>query len=262
MNFRGYSDKAIATDSQIKTEQKLKNCQLFAIQFPVLMINDKTVLAIIPARGGSKGIPHKNIAPLAGKPLIAWTIEEAKKSKYIDRLILSSEDEDIIKVAKQYGCEVPFIRPKELAQDDTPGVDPIRHAIDTLPEKYDYIVLLQPTSPLRNVDDIDGCIEKCVNEGLPFCVSVCEPGKSPYWMVTLDKKGLMHKLLETKAVRRQDLPTTYAFNGAVYVGETDKFLEENSFITDETAGYIMPPLRSADVDTMLDLKWCEMLMKV
>ena len=225
------------------------------------MINNKTVLAIIPARGGSKGIPHKNIVPLAGKPLIAWTIDAAKKSIYIDRLILSSEDEDIIKVAKEYGCEAPFIRPKELAQDDTPGVDPVIHAINILPQKYDYIVLLQPTSPLRIAEDIDGCIDKCVNEGHPFCVSICEPDKSPYWMFTLGDNGELHKLLETKAVRRQDLPATYALNGAVYVAQTDKLLKENSFITKETAGYLMPELRSADVDTEMDLMWCEMLIR-
>nr|HPK54819.1 acylneuraminate cytidylyltransferase family protein [Smithellaceae bacterium] len=117
------------------------------------MIQGKTVLAIIPARGGSKGIPRKNITNLAGKPLIAWTIEEAKKSKYIDRLILSSEDNEIIQVAKEWGCEVPFIRPRELAEDDTLGIEPVLHALNTIKKKYDYVVLLQPTSPLRSVDD-------------------------------------------------------------------------------------------------------------
>ncbi len=113
------------------------------------MIAGKTVLAIIPARGGSKGVPRKNIRLLAGKPLIVWTIDEAKKSKYIDRFILSSEDDEIIKIAREYGCEVPFKRPIELAQDDTPGIEPVIHAINTLEDKYDYVVLLQPTSPLR-----------------------------------------------------------------------------------------------------------------
>ena len=127
------------------------------------MLNGKTILAIIPARGGSKGIPRKNIKPLAGKPLIAWTIEEAKKSKYIDRLILSSEDEEIIRIAKKWGCEVPFVRPKEFAEDETSGIEPILHAIETLSEKYDYVCLLQPTSPLRTVNDIDGCIKKCID---------------------------------------------------------------------------------------------------
>lgn len=121
------------------------------------------ILAIIPARGGSKGVPRKNIRDLAGKPLIAWTIEEAKKSKYITRLILSSEDEEIIEAAKKYGCEVPFVRPIELAQDNTPGIEPVLHAIEKCPG-YDYVLLLQPTSPLRTVEDIDGCIEFLLNK--------------------------------------------------------------------------------------------------
>src|SRR5690606_37646573 len=111
------------------------------------------VLAVITARGGSKGVPRKNVRNLGGKPLIAWTIEEAQKSKYITKLILSSEDKDIIDVAKQYGCEVPFIRPLELAQDDTLGIDVVIHAMIQCPG-YDYVILLQPTSPLRTVKDI------------------------------------------------------------------------------------------------------------
>jgi CMP-N,N'-diacetyllegionaminic acid synthase len=120
------------------------------------MFEGKTILAIVPARGGSKGVPRKNIRLLAGKPLIAWTIDEAKKSRYIDRLILSSEDDEIIEVAREFGCEIPFKRPDELAQDDTPGIESVIHAINTLEEKYDFVVLLQPTSPLRTVEDIDG----------------------------------------------------------------------------------------------------------
>ena len=111
-------------------------------------------LAVIPARGGSKGVPRKNVRDLNGKPLIAWTIEEAKKSQYISNIILSSEDSEIIKEAKKYGCEVPFIRPMKLAQDDTPGIDPVLHAINQCPG-YDYVVLLQPTSPLSKAEDID-----------------------------------------------------------------------------------------------------------
>lgn len=125
------------------------------------MINGKKVLAIIPARGGSKGIPKKNIKPLNGKPLIAWTIEEAKKSVYIDKLIVSTDCEEILEVAKEFGAEVPFKRPAELAQDDTPSVELILHAIDYL-SGYDYITLLQPTSPLRVVKDIDQCISKTI----------------------------------------------------------------------------------------------------
>lgn len=122
-----------------------------------------TFLAIIPARGGSKGVPRKNIRNLAGKPLIAWTIEEAKKSKYINRVILSSDDNEIIEIAKNYNCEVPFVRPKNIAEDNTPGIDPVLHAIKQCPG-YDYVVLLQPTSPLRTVEDIDGCIRYMLNK--------------------------------------------------------------------------------------------------
>ena len=146
------------------------------------MISGKSILAIIPARGGSKGIPRKNIKLLAGKPLIAWTIDEAKKSIYIDRLILSSEDEEIIRIAKEWGCEAPFIRPAELAEDNTPGIDVVIHAIDALKEKYDYLVLLQPTSPLRKVEDIDRCIETCIDRNVPACISVSETMNHPYWM--------------------------------------------------------------------------------
>lgn len=219
------------------------------------MINNKTVLAIIPARGGSKGVPRKNIRDLAGKPLIAWTIEEAKKSNYIDRLILSSEDAEIIQVAKRWGCEVPFVRPSELAQDDTPGIEPVLHAIYTLPEKYDFVVLLQPTSPLRTVADIDGCIEKCINEKANSCVSVAISEKSPYWMYNLNSDSTITPFVKTveKHVRRQDLPQVYALNGAVYVAESGWLSEFKSFISDNTIGWVMPCNRSLDIDSENDL---------
>lgn len=222
------------------------------------MIDDKKVIAIIPARGGSKGVRRKNIKSLAGKPLIAWTIEEAKKSKYIDRLILSSEDQEIINVAKEYGCEVPFVRPKALAQDETPGIDPVLHALREL-KGYDYIVLLQPTSPLRLAKDIDICIEKIIVNPAPACVSVTETVTSPYWMYSVDSKGLMQPLIEqdTLTVRRQDLPVAYALNGAVYVAETSWLSDSKSFLTAETSAYVMPRNRSYDIDTEEDFMWCE-----
>ncbi len=123
------------------------------------MIDEKKILAVIPARGGSKGVPRKNIRDLAGKPLIAWTIEAAKKSKYIDRLILSSEDPEIIAVAKSYGCEVPFVRKIELAQDDTPGIEVVLDAVQRC-LGYTHVLLLQPTSPFRTHKHIDDLIEK------------------------------------------------------------------------------------------------------
>lgn len=226
------------------------------------MIQGKKVLAIIPARGGSKGIPRKNIVQVAGKPLIAWTIEEARKSTYIDRVILSSEDPEIVEVAKSLGCDVPFIRPKELAMDETPGIDPVIHACNELPD-YHYVVLLQPTSPLRLSVDIDGCIEKCVESAAPACVSVSEPEKSPYWMYRLDSEGKMKPILEsnTAYLRRQDTPKVYSLNGAVYVGQREWLLEKRSFITEETVAYVMPASRSWDIDTEIDLICCEHLLK-
>lgn len=218
------------------------------------MIKGTSVLAIIPARGGSKGVPRKNIRDVAGKPLIAWTIEEAKKSKYIDRLILSSEDPEIIEVAKKWGCDVPFVRPAELAEDATPGIAPVLHALNALPE-YGLVVLLQPTSPLRNVVDIDGCIELCLREDACACVTVTEPDKSPYWMYRLDKTGRMFPLINTpeRDSRRQELPKVYALNGAVYVARSEWMREKKTFVTEQTVAYFMPKDRSADIDTELDL---------
>ncbi|WP_338778592.1 acylneuraminate cytidylyltransferase family protein [Metabacillus sp. FJAT-52054] len=226
------------------------------------MIQTKKVLAIIPARGGSKGVPRKNIRPLAGKPLIAWSIEEAKKSKYIDFLMLSSEDDEIIESARQYGCNVPFKRPKELADDETPGIDPILHAIEQLPE-YDLVVVLQPTSPMRSVNDIDQCIEQVIAKCAPACVSVTEPDKSPYWMYTINDGGLMKPLIpqDSQTVRRQDLPNVYALNGAVYVAEIKWLRQCKSFLSDKTIAYNMSKNRSVDIDTLEDFEYCRYLLQ-
>jgi CMP-N,N'-diacetyllegionaminic acid synthase len=218
------------------------------------VFNSKSILAIIPARGGSKGIPRKNIIEVAGKPLIAWTIEESKKSNYIDRLILSSEDEEIIKVAKEWGCEVPFVRPLELAQDDTPGIEPMLHAMEAIPEKYDYVVLLQPTSPLRTVEDIDSCIEHCFQNEAFACVSVTEPVHNPYWMYTLDNRGHLNPLMaEPLITRRQNLPAVYALNGAVFIAQKEWLERNRSFKSAETLAYIMNGTRSLDIDSKEDL---------
>ena len=226
------------------------------------MMNGKTILGIIPARGGSKGIPRKNIKLLAGKPLIAWTIEEAKKSKYIDRLILSSEDEEIISVAKQWGCEVPFVRPKELAQDDTPGIAPVLHAVESLQEKYDFVCLLQPTSPLREVDDIDGCIEKCVSTKALSSISVTEVDKHPFWMYKLKARSKLSPLFPEKSLmaRRQELPKIYMPNGAIYFANIHHLTKTKSFFTKGTIAHIMQENNSIDIDTKLDFELCEFFL--
>ncbi|TQR32177.1 acylneuraminate cytidylyltransferase family protein [Lysinibacillus sphaericus] len=218
------------------------------------------VLAIIPARGGSKGVPRKNIKELAGKPLIAWTIEEAKKSKYIDRIIVSSEDKEILQVAQKFGADVPFVRPANLAEDTTAGIEPVLHALEHFSD-YEYVVMLQPTSPLRLVEDIDGCIEQLLQENAEFCVSVCEVGQSPYWMYTLDSSTKMQPLLkqQTLITRRQDLPKVYTLNGAIYLANIDLLKQTRNFITEETIAYVMPVERSYDIDTEEDFKICEYL---
>lgn len=219
------------------------------------MIHGKKVLAIIPARGGSKGLPGKNIREVSGKPLLAWTIEEAKKSAYVDRLILSSEDPKIIEIANRWGCDIPFIRPQELAADHTPGIEPVLHAISMLPG-YEIIVLLQVTSPQRKVSDIDGCIFNLISSGAKACVSVTEVKQSPYWMYKLRGDGIIAPLITTdqKFVRRQDVPAVYLLNGAVYAAYCDWLTERKTFIADNTFGFVMPNDRSIDIDTEADLR--------
>jgi CMP-N,N'-diacetyllegionaminic acid synthase len=219
------------------------------------MIEGKKVLAIIPARGGSKGIPRKNVRDVAGKPLIAWTIEEAKKSAYIDRLILSSEDPEIIEAARSWGCEVPFVRPMELAQDETPGIEPVLHALNAIFD-YDIVVLLQVTSPGRTVADIDGCIDHLVRHGANSCVSLTKAKENPYWMFKVGARGVMQPVIPTDQIysRRQDLPQTYILNGAVYVARSEWLREHKTFVTDGTLGFVMPNERSLDIDTEQDLQ--------
>lgn len=221
-----------------------------------------TFLAVIPARGGSKGVLGKNIKELAGKPLIAWTIEEAKASKYITRLILTSDDPKIIQVAKEYGCDVPFVRPSELAKDTTLSIDPVLHAIVQCPG-YDYVILLQPTSPLRTVNDIDNAIEKLLNENKEFCVSVVETSESPYWMYKMNKEKIIEPLLtnEPIALRRQDLPVTYSLNGAIYIAKTKELQTKKTFLTKDTIGYVMSKENSYDIDDKIDFLICDTLKK-
>jgi len=225
------------------------------------MIDDKKVLAIIPARGGSKGLPRKNIRPLHGLPLVVWTIREAKKSKYIDRLILSSEDEEIISIAEEYGCEVPFVRPQELAEDETTGMDVIFHAMEQVPG-YDLIVLLQPTSPLRTVADIDVCIKICHHRNAPACVTVTKVEKHPLWMYYLRDDDTLTPVITDKNMpqRRQDLPSAFVLNGAVYVGEREFLLRNKSYFYHETIAHIMPRERSVDIDSNLDFNLAETLI--
>lgn len=222
------------------------------------MFKDKKILAVIPARGGSKGVPGKNIKLVGGKPLIAWMIEAAKKSIHIDRLILSSDDNEIIRVAGNYGCEAPFVRPSDLARDDSSISDVILHVLDKI-LGYDYVALLQPTSPLTLTEDIDGCIEFCISNNSKSTVSVTRPGKSPYWMFKMAEDNKLSALLGEQYLNRsrQDLPVAYLPTGAVYVSEINCFLENRSFYSDSTTGFEIPRERSIDIDSILDFKIME-----
>lgn len=224
------------------------------------------VLAIIPARGGSKGIPDKNIAVVGGKPLLAWTIIEARKSHYIDRIIVSTDSQKIARVSREYGAEVPFLRPADLAKDDTPGIDPIIHGVNWLSvqESYqpDYVMCLQPTSPLRTVEDIDSAIKLIENEAADAVVSIVMPEHSPYWMKLVNPQGRLEDFLpgKIKFVRRQDFPQVYALNGAIYLIKRDVLLQINSLHPEKTYPYIMPAERSLDIDTHWDLYISDLIL--
>lgn len=228
----------------------------------VTMYNNNKILAVIPARGGSKGVPRKNIREVGGKPLIVWTIEEAKKSKYIDRLILSSEDKEIIEVAEQWGCEVPFVRPTRIAQDNTPGIEPVLHAIEEMPG-YDYFILLQPTSPLRKVEDIDGCISFCINKNALSAVSVTKIDKNPKWIFNVSReKKLMSFYKNTDIPEgRQSNNPVYVLNGAVFIAAIKWLIQHKTFIDNSTLAYLMAAERSIDIDTEIDMIIADTLLR-
>jgi N-acylneuraminate cytidylyltransferase/CMP-N,N'-diacetyllegionaminic acid synthase len=229
------------------------------------MINNKTILAIIPARGGSKGIPHKNIKDLNGKPLIAWTIKESLKSKYIDKLIVSTEDKEIAEISKKYGAKVPFLRPAELALDSTPGIDPILHAVKWFKNRncnFDYVMCLQCTSPFRTYDQIDEAIENLFEKDADSIVSVCENEITPYWMKKIENGKLKDFLDENVFyARRQDVPKVYRLNGAIYMAKTQLLLNIKNWYTENTIPYIMDEISSIDIDNILDFKFAEFVMK-
>jgi CMP-N,N'-diacetyllegionaminic acid synthase len=220
-----------------------------------------TLLALIPARGGSKGIPRKNIHPFCAKPLLQWSIDVALASAFVDQVVVSTDDPEIADVAKACGAEVPFLRPSELATDTTPGIGPVLHALDQLPEVKD-VLLLQPTSPLRSIDDIDSIIKLRQHTGFASAVSLTLVHKHPAWMYYLPQDKRLDPVLDQPQIHcRQQLTPVYVLNGALYLASRQFLCREKTFITTETVGYVMPNERSADIDTSLDLEWAEFLMK-
>jgi CMP-N,N'-diacetyllegionaminic acid synthase len=232
----------------------------------------RSVLAIITARGGSKGIPGKNIADLGGKPLIAWTIEAARRAPAISRTIVSTDDEQIAAIARQWGAEVPFIRPPELARDDTPGIAPVLHALQWLKEhegiETDDVMLLQPTSPLRTAEDIEAAAGLIDQRNGDSVVSVCEVKNHPYWTMKLEPDGRLSSFLDLDLgtmqrnfPRRQDLPPAYAENGAIFLARYAIVVKRQSFYGNHLCGYIMPVSRSLDIDAPHDLRLAQILLQ-
>jgi N-acylneuraminate cytidylyltransferase len=218
------------------------------------VIGERKVLALIPARGGSQRLPGKNILSVCGRPLLAWSIDAARGSRCIDRVVLSSEDEAIIAAARACGCEVPFRRPDVLASDTASTTDVVLHALDALPG-YDVVVLLQPTSPLRTASDIDAACAKFATSGAPACVSVSRVEQNPYWMYRLgDDDALLPIIEPSEAARRQDLPDVYMLNGAVYIAATAWLRQTRTFLTRDTVAHVMPVDRALDIDTAADLE--------
>ena len=218
------------------------------------MYKGKTFLAIIPARGGSKRLPRKNILDLAGKPLIAWTIEAGLKSNYIDKVLVTSDDTEILMVAERFGAEI-IERPAELASDTATSFDAIQHAIDSESKKYDFIILLQPTSPLRTEKHIAEAIELLEHKKADAIISVCEMDHSPLWSNTLPEDGNMEDFLsdEVKNKRSQDLDEYYRLNGAIYICKTEKLVENKGFLIDNNIySYIMNRNSSVDIDEEID----------
>jgi len=226
------------------------------------VIQGKSVLAIIPARGGSKRLPRKNVLSLAGKPLIVWTIEAAQKTKYIDRIIVSTDDQEIVAVSKKAGAEI-IIRHDDLASDTATSFDVVKHVIDTIDEKYDFTLLLQPTSPLRTEHHIDEACELLIQKNADAIISVTEMDHSPLWANTLPEDGDMGHFLKAEIIgkRSQDLQKYYRLNGAIYICRTEKLLTEKSFfISDKIFAYKTIKETSVDIDEYSDLLFAQWLL--
>lgn len=224
----------------------------------------KKVLAAILARGGSKGIPGKNLVPLAGKPLITWTVEAAMGAHCIDDVVVSSDSEEILEVSKYSGAE-GILRPKELATNDASSNDALAHLIKRLKEMgrdYHYVMLLQPTSPLRTAGDIDAAFEKMHQSGAQALISVVAPKQSPLKAFKVQKDGFLEGIINNAYpfMARQKLPKTYYANGAIYIVEPDRFQKSRSFLAEKTVPFEMDCDRSIDIDTVDDLKEAERLL--
>jgi len=226
------------------------------------------IVGVIHARGGSRRIPLKNIKALAGKPLVAYIIQAALEAKTINRVIVSTDHPEIIKISKTYGAEVPFIRPKEISED-VPSELVTQHAVNYLEKEENYpvgiVVTLQPTTPFCLPEDIDGCVRELMSSEADSVVSVCEIEERPEWMFYTDELGYAHNFLGKKIEGgmgiSQKLPKLYTPNGGIYATRRDALFNQDTIIGEKTKLWVMPRERSVDIDEPLDFSFAEFLIK-
>jgi CMP-N,N'-diacetyllegionaminic acid synthase len=233
------------------------------------MINGKRIIAIIPARGESKGLPGKNIKELCGKPLIAWTIEAGLGSQYIDEVVVSTDSEEITRVARTFGASVPFYRPADLSGDTATSFDVVKHALsfykDELHKEFDYVLMLEPTSPLRDKVDIDSAIEQLLsNPQASAIVGICKTeSQNPAFLAKKSNTNCLvgYENKDMRVLRRQEISDVYFFEGSVYISHTETLLTRKTFYHECTLGYEVPKWKSPEIDDMDDFVIVEALMK-
>jgi len=232
------------------------------------MLEGKKILTLIPARAGSKRLPWKNIKDLRGKPLIAWTIEQALGSKYADNVMVSTDDKGIAETAVKYGALAPFLRPQELAGDKASSIDVALHSLEWFKQENgcfpEFIILLQPTSPLRAAEDIDKAFEMILfDRNADAVVSITKALESPYSARVKNPKGFIERFINDgkNFYRKQDLPAVYMPNGAVYICRTQALFKEKTFYPEKTLGYEMPRERSVDIDDIIDFQFAQFLLE-
>lgn len=225
------------------------------------------ILAIIPARAGSKRLPGKNSKPLYGKPLVQWTIEAAQQCQNIDEIVVSTDSETIAEIAEKCGVPVPFLRPEDISGDTATAIDVVKHTVDyyqQLGRSFDYVLWLQPTSPLRTSENIQAAIDTLLKKSADGVISVCECDHSPMWSNTLDRDGSMKNFLSNfvkKNPRSQALPTYYRLNGAIYIAKVAPLLTQETFFLEQNLfSYVMDRESSIDIDHHLDFKLAEFLL--
>ena len=232
------------------------------------MYKNKKILALIPARGGSKGLPGKNIKPMLGKPLIGWTIEQALASEFIDKVVVTTDDKEIAEISRKFKADVPFLRPRELAQDSSPTMDAVLHAVNWFEENgelYDILVLLEPSSPLRDSEDIDNSIKLLSSTPeAESIVGICQVESAhPSFIVQLGKENFLIPYLnkEFKVIRRQDIEDLYFFEGSLYVSLINSLKSRKNFYHEKCLEYIVPKWKSYEIDDLSDFIIIEALMK-